>query len=64
MNYLLVIEVNQMTYKNIVKVDQAELNVYIDGERAGNTPLYTVTGDYNINPYSVMVLGRPYSEQE
>lgn len=34
MNYLLVIEVNQMTYKNIVKVDQAELNVYIEGEKA------------------------------
>ena len=33
MNYLLVIEVNHMTYKNIVKVDQAELNVYIEGEK-------------------------------
>ena len=41
-----------------------ELNVYIDGERAGNTPLYTVNGDYTIMPRSVMVMGRPYSKAE
>ncbi|MGN0667218.1 MAG: type I pullulanase [Huintestinicola sp.] len=36
-----------------------EYNVYIDGERAGNTPLYTVEGNYNIRPNSTMVMGRP-----
>ena len=41
-----------------------ELNVYIDGQRAGNTPLYTVNGDYTINPRSVMVMGKPYSKAE
>ncbi len=39
-------------------------NVYIDGDRAGNAPLYTVEGDYNIAPYSAMVMGRPYPVPE
>lgn len=40
-----------------------EYNVYIDGERAGNTPLYTINGDYSIKPNSAMVMGRPYPEK-
>lgn len=36
-----------------------EYNVYIDGYKAGTAPLYTVEGDYNIKPYSTMVMGRP-----
>lgn len=39
-----------------------EYNVYIDGENAGNKPLYTVSNDYNIAPYSTMVMGRPYPD--
>ncbi len=40
-----------------------EYNVYIDGERAGTEPLYTINGDYNIRPYSTMVMGRPYAKE-
>lgn len=36
-----------------------EYNVYIDGQKAGNSPLYTVCGDYEIKPYSTMAMGRP-----
>lgn len=42
----------------------SESNVYIDGDRAGTEPLYTVNGNYNIRPYSVTVLGRPYQRPE
>lgn len=39
-------------------------NVYIDGDRAGNVPLYSIEeGDYNISPYSVMVMGREYHSE-
>lgn len=41
-----------------------EYDVYIDGERAGNTPLYTVNGSYKIAPISCMVLGRKRENQE
>ena len=40
-----------------------EYNVYIDGDRAGTAPLYTVCGDYNIRPYSTMVMGKPIAPQ-
>ena len=39
-----------------------EYNVYIDGDKAGTEPLYTVCGDYDIKPYSTMVMGRPYQQ--
>lgn len=39
-------------------------NVYADGDRAGTEPLYTVEGDYKVAPYSIIVLGKPYPEQE
>lgn len=41
-----------------------EYNVYIDGYNAGTTPLYTVCDDYNIRPYSTMVIGKPRTEEE
>ena len=37
-------------------------NVYADGDRAGTEPLYTVEGDYSVKAYSIIVLGRPYPE--
>ena len=36
-----------------------EYNVYIDGEHAGTTSLYTVEDDYEIAPRSCMVMGKP-----
>jgi pullulanase len=42
----------------------SEYNVYIDGEHAGDTPLYTVEGGYSIAPVSAMVLGKPYRESD
>ncbi len=30
--------------------------------RAGTEPLYTVEGDYSVKAYSIIVLGRPYPE--
>ena len=41
-----------------------EYNVYIDGDNAGNKPLYTVCDDYIIKPHSTMVMGRPYPQPE
>ena len=41
----------------------SEYNIYIDGERAGATPLYTVEGDYNLAPISAIVLGKPKPEE-
>lgn len=37
-------------------------NVYADSDRAGTEPLYTVEGDYSVKAYSIIVLGRPYPE--
>lgn len=37
-------------------------NVYADGDRAGTEPLYTVEGNYSVKAYSIIVLGRPYPE--
>lgn len=37
-------------------------NVYADGDRAGTEPLYTVERDYSVKAYSIIVLGRPYPE--
>lgn len=37
-------------------------NVYADGDRAGTEPLYTVDGNYSVKAYSIIVLGRPYPE--
>lgn len=37
-------------------------NVYADGDRAGTESLYTVEGDYSVKAYSIIVLGRPYPE--
>lgn len=37
-------------------------NVYADGDKAGTEPLYTVEGDYSVKAYSIIVLGRPYPE--
>lgn len=41
-----------------------EYDVYIDGERAGNTPLYKVNGAYKIGPISCMVLGKTEDGQD
>ncbi len=35
-----------------------EYDVYIDGDRAGNVPLYKVEGDYELKGYSTLVMGR------
>lgn len=37
-------------------------NVYADSDRAGTEPLYTVEGNYSVKAYSIIVLGRPYPE--
>ncbi|MCC8042002.1 MAG: type I pullulanase [Oscillospiraceae bacterium] len=37
-------------------------NVYIDGENAGNVPLYTVCDDYEIPPQCAFVIGRERNE--
>jgi pullulanase len=42
----------------------SEYNVYIDAEHAGNTPLYTVEGDYSIAPVSAMALGMEYRHED
>ena len=41
-----------------------EYNVYIDAHNAGTVPLYTVCGDYNIQPYSVIVMGKPRASHD
>lgn len=45
-----------------------EYNVYVNDEKAGNTPLYTVCGDYDVPPQCAFVIGKerppaPVSEQ-
>ena len=41
-----------------------EYDVYIDGYDAGTVPLYRVSGDYVVQPYSVMVMGKVRQPEE